>query len=556
MNSIFLAALAFAGYILAYRFYGRYLADKIFVLDDDASCPAHEMQDNVDYMPTKKEVLFGHHYTSIAGTGPIVGPAIGVIWGWVPAFIWVFFGAIFMGAVHDFGAMVISARHQGRSIGDCAGDVIKPRIKLMFLSVMFLLLLIVIAIFAMIIAVLFDMYPQAVIPIWMEIPIAMVLGWAIYKKKVNALAASLIALAALYVFVGIGVYIPVKLPAMFGLPPLTLWVIILLVYAYIASVLPVWRLLQPRDYINGHELYVILILLCLGTAFLQPVISAPAFNLHPEGAPPILPFLFITIACGAISGFHSLVGSGTTSKQLDCEGHALTIGFGGMLMEGALAVLVLIAVAGGIGDIDAWNQHYSSWTAASGLGAKLGAFVEGSANMLGSLGIPEKFSITIMGVFIASFAGTTLDTATRLQRYVVQELAESVKITPLQKLHPATMLAVLSAAALALAQGGGKGGLILWPLFGATNQLLAALGLMVISVYLIRRKKSPVYSLIPMVFMFIITVWAMVHNLTGFIEGGKWHLVVFSLAVLVLSIWMLIEAGTYFFKKDDETYCE
>ncbi len=548
MNSLFLAALAFIGYLLAYRFYGRFLSRRVFNLDDSRETPAHERRDDVDFMPADKPVLFGHHYTSIAGTGPIVGPAIGIIWGWVPAFLWVFLGAIFMGAVHDLGAIIVSARHKGQSIGDLAGEVINPRVRLIFLAVIALLLLIVIAIFAMIIAILFNLYPQSVIPIWSEIPIAMALGWAIYKKGLPPLPMSLVALALLYLFIGVGVYFPVELGPVLGLQPLTLWVIILLAYAYAASVLPVWRLLQPRDYINGHELYVILALLALGAVLLHPVISAPALNASPEGAPPMLPFLFITIACGAISGFHSLVGSGTTSKQLDRESHALSIGYGGMLLEGALAVLVLIAVSAGIGDAQAWTSHYSNWSAASGLAAKLGAFVTGSSNMLASLGIPPKFSVPIMGVFIASFAGTTLDTATRLQRYVIGEFAGAVKLKPLTGVHPPTMLAVLSAAALAMAQEGGKGGLILWKLFGASNQLLAALGLLVVTVYLAKKGKSIIYTAVPMLLMFVITFWATVLNLINFYKAGEWLLVIISFILMVLSVWIAAEAAGFIFK--------
>ena len=553
MNSIILAILAFSGYLLAYRFYGRYLSKNIFCIDDCVETPAVCMRDEMDYMPAKKQILFGHHYTSIAGTGPIVGPAIGIIWGWLPAFLWVFFGAIFMGAVHDFGAIIISARNRGVSIGDCAGEVMNPRVRAMFLSIIFLLLLIVIAIFAMIIALLFEMYPQSVLPIWMQIPISIALGWAIYKKNVPAFPASIVALLLVYIFIVLGSYYPITLPDMFGLSSLTIWVVVLLVYAYIASVLPVWRLLQPRDYINGHQLYIILGALVLGAFVLHPPLAAPAINAHPEGAPPIIPFLFITIACGAISGFHSLVGSGTTSKQLSCESDAFPIGYGGMLMEGALAVTVLIAVGAGIGDFEAWNHHYASWAQASGLGAKLAAFVKGSSNMLGAIGLPESFSLTLMGVFVASFAGTTLDTATRLQRYVVGEFARAWKIKPLEKVHPATLVAVLTAAALALAQGGGKGGLILWPLFGASNQLLAALGLLVITIYLYQRKKRTVFTAVPMVFMLLITLWATIANLDDFIRGGKWHLVVINTLIMALSAGLVIESARFLLRKENFT---
>jgi len=553
MVSIAIAVVTVVLYLVAYHTYGRFLAKKIFNLNAENKVPARELQDGQDYVPTKLEILFGHHYTSIAGTGPIVGPAIAIIWGWVPALLWVLLGSIFMGAVHDFGALVVSLRNDGKSIGDISARLISPRVRIIFLSIIFFALLIVIAIFCLVIASLFAMFPSTVIPIWFEIPIALVLGHLIYRKGLKALPLSIIGVMLLYVAVVIGAYVPVKIPQVGPFTALTIWTLILLIYAAVASVLPVWRLLQPRDYINGHELYIALALLALGVLFAHPAIVAPALDLHPKGAPPIWPFLFVTIACGAISGFHSLVASGTTSKQVEKEPHARTIGYGGMLMEGVLAMFVIIAVAAGIGlaregselsGVAAWNAHYFSWAAAKGLPAKVGAFVNGSANMLTRIGIPLNVAIAIMGVFIASFAGTTLDTATRIQRHVVAELSASIKLKPLANRYSATAFAVVTAGFLALAKGGGKGGLILWPLFGATNQLLACLALLVITVYLAKKGKPIVYTFIPMLFMMVMTGWAMALNLVSFYKAGRssFHLFIIGIVVFALEIWMIVEA--------------
>jgi carbon starvation protein len=347
MNSLILAIGAAVLYLIAYHTYGKFLGRKIFKLNPEAVCPSTEFQDNVDFVPTKKPILFGHHFTSIAGTGPIVGPAVAIIWGWVPAMLWILIGSIFMGAVHDFGAMVVSLRNQGRSIGDLASEVINKRVRILFLLIIFFELLIVVAIFGVVIAVVFKICPQAVLPVFLEIPIALWLGYMIYKKGAPHLPMSIIAVVAMYITVIIGAYVPITMPKMFGLGPIALWVIILLIYAYIASTLPVQTLLQPRDYINSHQLFVALALLALGILVAHPPIVAPAANLAPKGAPPIWPMLFVIIACGAISGFHSLVSSGTSSKQCDAETSSMPIGYGGMLLEGMLAILWLSRVPAG-----------------------------------------------------------------------------------------------------------------------------------------------------------------------------------------------------------------
>ena len=453
MNSLVLAIGAAVLYVVAYHTYGKYLARKIFKLDPQAVCPSSALQDDVDFVPTEKPILFGHHFTSIAGTGPIVGPAVAIIWGWVPAMIWILVGSIFMGAVHDFGALVVSLRKQGRSIGDLAADVVNKRVRILFLLIIFLELLIVVAIFGVVIAVAFLICPQAVIPVFLEIPIAIWLGYMIYKKGGNHTVLGIVAVVIMYLTVILGAYVPLKMPAMFGLNPIALWVIILLVYAYIASTLPVQTLLQPRDYINGHQLFVALALLALGIIIAHPTMVAPAANLSPKGAPPIWPMIFVIIACGAISGFHSLVSSGTSGKQCKTEPDALPIGYGGMLLEGMLATFVVIACGAGIAlgfkdltGVAAFNHHYGSWIGGTGLGNRLSAFIVGSANMIAAVGIPTKIALTIMGVFVASFAATTMDTATRLQRYVVAELATAIGVPAVAKKHPATLIAEIGRA--------------------------------------------------------------------------------------------------------------
>ena len=570
MGALAIMVLAFAGYIIMYQLYGKFIGAKIFALSGAAKTPAVEMEDGVDYVPTKKEIIFGHHYTSIAGTGPIVGPAIAIIWGWLPALLWVFIGSIVMGAVHDFGALIISMRNQGKSISEYTSKYINNRTKIFFFLIVFLELWIVIAIFGLIIAIVFAMYPQSVIPVWLEIPIAVYLGYAIYKKGANAMTWSIIAVIVMYITVIIGAYLPIKLPAIAGIPPTGVWTIILLIYAFIASTLPVTTLLQPRDFINSHQLVIAMALLVLGVLFSglagRLEIVAPAVQLSPAESPPMWPFLFITIACGAISGFHSLVSSGTSSKQVRDEQDSLFVGYGSMLLEGVLATLVIIAVSAGIGiayttkdgttlsGVAAWTTHYSSWAAANGLGAKVTAFVDGSANMIEVMGIPKVIAVVIMGVFVASFAGTTLDTATRIQRYVIAELFGGFKLNFLTGRYVATFIAVGSALILAFATGAsGAGAMKLWPLFGATNQTLAALALVIITLYLKRRGGTKwLIAGIPAAFMIVMTIWAVILNQVSFGAKHNALLQVINICILVIAIWIAIEGVIKFFTMGEE----
>lgn len=566
MNSLWIALGAGALYLLAYHTYGRFLAGKIFRISKDNICPSVAMRDDADYVPTRKQVLFGHHFATIAGTGPIVGPAIAIIWGWLPALLWVVFGSIFMGAVHDFGSLVVSLRNQGRSIGDLAGDLISKRVKILFLLIIFFLLLLVITVFGVVIGSCFRLYPEAVAPVWLQIPIALALGYLVYRKHLNPTLTGIIAVVLMYATIVLGAFFPLSMPSVgvdFGdgawsmvLDPIGVWIILLLIYVYIASTLPVQVLLQPRDFINSYQLLVAMLLLAVGVVVSRPVMAAPVVNTVPD-SPPVLPMLFVIIACGALSGFHSLASSGTTSKQCACEGDAQFIGYGSMLVEGMLAVFVIIACGAGIacgtGGADAFSRYYSSWNAANGLSAQLGAFIDGSTNMIAAMGLPSQVIAALMGVFVVSFAATSLDSATRIQRYIVGELARFCKLPRLAEKHPATMIAVGSAFVLAFWEGSGRAALNLWPLFGSLNQLLGGLALLVVTVYLAKRKTTVVFTALPMVFMIAMTGWAMyfnVVNFAGFAEGVKanYPLLAISIIIIVFEIWMIFESAVVLYR--------
>ena len=554
MPAIILVFLGLGLFYLAYRYYSRFLAEKIYRLDPNFKTPAHEFEDGVEFVPTKKEILMGHHFVSVAGAAPIVGPAIAVIWGWIPAFLWVVLGSIFFSGAHDFGSIWVSGRHRGRSIGDLTSSLISQRTRALFLIVIYFLVLMVNAVFALVIAKLFELYPTSVIPIWIEVPIAIAIGWLIYKhRKGGILLPSIAAVVVMYLFVVLsGLYgWEVRVPEINGTQTVT-WVFILVAYGFVASLLPVWVLLQPRDYINGHQLYfgltVVFLAVLIGsfTAGGLPLV-APAVRFDVPGAPPIFPFLFITIACGAISGFHCVVSSGTTSKQLDSEVDARPVGYLGSIGEGSLALVSILACAAGFATLSAWNEHYANWGAAGGLGKTVGAFVSGVGYLVNkAFGLSPVLGATFAAVVVVSFAATTMDTGIRLQKYVTAEFGEMVHIPLLTKGWIATLIAAGTTALLALYDGKGAGGLVIWPLFGTTNQLLASLALLVISVFLLKLKRPTIYTLAPMIFLLLMTTLAMLITLKEFWVADKWGLFAIGAVILVSAVYMVFEAYQVF----------
>ncbi|MCL7974181.1 MAG: carbon starvation protein A [marine benthic group bacterium] len=569
MSAIALLVTGFSAFITGYLVYSRYIAKRIYRLDPDFVTPAHQFEDGVDFVPTNRHVLFGHHFTSVAGAAPIVGPAIGVIWGWLPAFLWVVLGTIFAGAVHDFGTLWLSVRHRGNSIGTLTEEIVGPRARVLFLLLIFFLLLMVNAVFAVIIANLFLANPGAVLPVWGSLVVALVVGLLIYRTGAGILAPSIGALLVLYGLIWLGQYVPFTLPDFFGLAPTGAqlsaasgdpaaaaqaaandgrrigWILILFAYTFVASVLPVWLLLQPRDYVNGHQLFVALGIIGVGVIVANPQVVAPAVNTHlPADAPGWFPLLFITIACGAISGFHGLVASGTTSKQLDRESDARYVGYGGALGEGALALTSILATTAGFAlyvGIDGWHAHYGSWAAAS-TGATT-AFVNGVGVLAEGIGIPHRVATIFAAVVVISFAATTLDTSVRLQRYIIAELGVEYRLKLIQNRWVATFIAVASCALLALGLDRGAGGMRLWPLFGTTNQLLAGLSLLVLSLFLFKLGRRVWVTAIPMAFLLVMTTWAMVLNLVRFATSDQVLLATVGGAIFVLELWLLFEGA-------------
>ncbi|MCS7237530.1 MAG: carbon starvation protein A [Thermoguttaceae bacterium] len=654
MNALVVTLCAFGVLALAYAVYGRFLARRVFELDPTRRTPAYSKFDGIDYVPAKTPVLFGHHFASIAGLGPILGPAIALIWGWVPAILWVVLGAVFIGAVHDLGALVVSLRHGGRSIGDVCREVISPRARLLALVLVFFLLALAMGSFVLAISDLLVNYnPDAIIPSVGLMFVAMAVGLAVYRYRANLAVATVLGLVAFAGLILWGVERPVLSYWLFfspeqkelleqlekgknAAPPTAApavgevsarlpnlqwespygasqimryfsnldhalhdleqkdpaqaaefrkvagpvlehwpgfrqalaeaqnaWIVALLFYAFLASVLPVWLLLQPRDYINSFQLYFALATLFLGllvaalagaseatiqAAAFRPVVPMeplrPGQNLGQVAhAPSWFPLLFVTIACGAVSGFHSLVSSGTTVRQLDRETAALPVGYGGMLVEAVLAVLVIMACAAGLGAA-AWQPQgeYGSWKGlgGAGLAVQLSAVVRGGANFLAFLGIPFAIASALLAVTIVAFALTTLDTATRLLRFNVEEICRSVGLTPLANRYFASLVAVAAIGFFAfLLSTGGK---TLWTLFGTSNQLLAGLTLLTVSVFLYQLGRPIVYTLVPMLVMLGISVYALLLQLTGFVRAGNWPLVVITGGIIGMAMWLVAES--------------
>jgi len=545
MQSVMIIVLGLAGMTFGWFVYSKFIAEKIYQLDPDFVTPAHELEDGIDFVPTNKYVLWGHHFTSVAGAAPIVGPAIAVYWGWVPAVLWVTIGTVFFAGIHDFGAIWASARNKGKSIGALSEDVIGKRTRALFMIVIFLVLLMVNAVFGVVIARAFVNTPNAVFPAWSAIAVALIIGQLIHRNyKLTALTIA--GVAALYASIFVGSVYPIELPAdMFGLAANANWIIILFIYAAVASMLPVWVLLQPRDFINGMQLFVGLILLYGAVLLSLPEISAPAFNTQmPENAPSLMPLLFVTIACGAVSGFHGIVGSGTTSKQLNKETDARFVGYLGAVGEGTLALITIVAVAGAAlaATPEIWHEIYDSYGTAGA-----GTFIQGGAQMItNGWGLPINVSTTLLATMVVLFAGTTMDSGVRLQRYIIQEWGEIYGIPLFKKGILATFIAVGCCLLLAFGAGGssGSGGLAIWPLFGSTNQILAGLTLLVISVMLIKMGRPARYTLIPMVFVMFTSAWAAVLKLIEFYQAENWLLVTIDVVVLITSVLVALEAAS------------
>jgi len=532
MSSLVLIIGSIIIFLVAYATYGAWLAKK-WGIDPTRKTPAHEINDGVDYVPTNPGILLGHHFASIAGAGPINGPIQAAIFGWVPVYLWIMIGCIFFGAPHDMGSLFVSIRNKGKSIGEVIKDTMGDTGKKLFAIFAWLTLLLVIAAFANIVATTFANTPQAATSSILFMVLAVIFGYAVYRKGLDIKIGTVIGVILLFLSIWLGTVIPLELSV-------NTWIVILAIYIWIASTAPVWILLQPRDYLNSYLLYAMIIGAVLGIILYNPTIRLDAVTGFEVNGQYLFPMLFVTVACGAISGFHSLVGSGTSSKQLNNEKDVRLIGYGSMLIEGLLAVIAMITAA--------YLAQGEFLPKLQEIGPS-NVFAEGVGIFMSKFGVPFELGKTFVALAVSAFALTTLDTATRLARFIFQEYFEDPskeKQSPLTNMYASTTITVVLSCLLAVA-GWSK----IWPIFGSANQLLAALALMAVALWLKKSARKFSMLTIPMVFMLIVTLTALGFLIKANLETGNYIMVVFPVLLFILAIVLAIQGYKILFASDE-----
>lgn len=547
MNSLIIAAVLILWLVLGYKIYGSFIEKKVVKADKTRVTPAEAFKDGVDYSPAKNPLLFGHHFSSIAGAGPILGPLLGVLYfGWLGALLWVALGSVFLGAVHDYTSLMTSVQNKGTSLADISEKTLGRRTRLIFSAFLWLSLALVIAVFAVVASQTLVSQPEIVIPTFGLIFIAMLFGWLIYKKGINTVAATLAALVLLFLLIYLGKMYPLSLPSsIFGIPAQSFWFFILIIYSFFASCLPVWFLLQPRDYISTWILFIGLGVGYLGLIAARPVLNAPAFTSFESKGGPLWPMLFVIIACGAISGFHSVVAGGTTAKQLSNEKSGKMIAFGGMLTEAALAGLVIFIAAGVLVWDPAATREFGFQYLMSSAGDPITAFAAGYGKLVSSLPALTLVLGSFFGmVMLNAFVLTTLDTGTRLGRFIFSELLGR-KIPIFKNRWFSSFFILVFASVL----GATEGYKVIWPVFGASNQLVAALALIIVTSYLVGIKRPKIYTLLPALFMLVTTTAALITLGYRFIAEKNVLLAAVSGILLLLALVIVYDARKIIFTK-------
>jgi carbon starvation protein len=546
MNILIIAFVLILWLYLGYRIYGNFIEKRVIQADKERITPARELDDGIDYSPAKKAILFGHHFSSIAGAGPILGPLLGVLYfGWLGALLWVAIGSIFLGAVHDYTSLMTSVQNKGKSLAEISEKTLGRRTRIIFSLFLWFALALVISVFAVVASRTLVSQPEIVIPTFGLVFIAMIFGWLIYKQGLNAPTATVISLLILFALIYIGKLYPVELPAQFlDLSAQNFWFFVLIIYSLFASSLPVWFLLQPRDYISTWILFMGLAIGYIGLIIAHPTINAPAFVSFTSKGGPLWPMLFVIIACGAISGFHSVVASGTTAKQLPDETAGKLIGYGGMVIETVLAGLVIfIAASALIWDPSGAENPLGFQYLMTQVGDPIKAFATGYGKLTSSLpGISLMIGSFFGMIMLNAFVLTTLDTGTRLGRFIFSELTGK-KIPLLNNRWVSSAFILVFAAIL----GATEGYKAIWPVFGASNQLVAALALVVVSSYLVGIKRPTKFTLYPAYFMLCSTLAALIYQGYNFFKEESYLLGVVSVTLIILALVIVYDARSILF---------
>jgi carbon starvation protein len=547
-NAAVIGVLGAIWFIVMYKWYGGFIERRLIKPNDKWLTPAKTRQDNVDFVPTRPAILFGHHFSSIAGAGPIVGPIFAYsLFGWLPALLWILLGTVFIGAVHDYTAMMTSVRSRGVSIAEIAQTHVSDTARWIFSTFLWLALVLVIAVFAVLTAQTLSEKPEIVVPTLGIMLIAVAFGTLVYRMRFNVWAGTIIALGLMFFLILLGESFPIEASFEF-------WLVFSLVYSLIAATLPVWVLLQPRDYLS---MYILILGLGLGFVALlvmRPELNGPVFLGFTSKSGPLWPILFITVACGAVSGFHSVVSSGTSAKQLRRESEGKMISFGGMVTEGALAMLVILLMAGVLFWKSAPSAELSGFVFTDLLAQKGANITFGTAmgRALENIGIPLQYGIAFGVLMLNAFILTTLDTCARLTRFIVTE-SFGEKVPVLKNRYLATALGLALAYVLTM----GNNWRILWPAFGAANQLIAALALLVVSAYMFGYKKRTIYTLLPGIFMLATTEGALFYQLGWqYLPQGNYFLAVIAVILMVLGIVVAVEVYKRLQRRDQSVPAE
>lgn len=551
MNSLPLLITGVVVFALGYRFYSKLLALWVFRLDVNYSTPTHSQADDREFGARNRHLVLGHHFAIIAGATTLTGVAIAVAWGWIPAFLWVLVGTAVAAGVYGLGTLWLAVRHANVGLTGLVGSLINPRAEPLFLLLAITLLLIMNAVFAWLTAKTLASFPSSVLPFWIHILLALGLGVFLRRRGYVGLVPAtlvtvIIALIVIWLFYDLpfafsgALNIDVRGYSLVSVDATFIWVTLVFVSTYYSTRAPIWKLMQPRGYLTALLTAIFMLILITGVIITNPPVVAPEFNTTLEG-PRVIPWLFVTLTSGAIAGFYLLFAGGITANQLDRETDARYVGYGAALIEGALALSVILVCTAGFSSQERWMEFYASWQGVQNLPQALQLYINGFVKFAAALGIAQDPARAFAAVVTAGLIAVTLDAGIRVQKRLLAELGERYRISPLRDEKTLLFVTVGLGMAVALYDGHGEGGLPLWPLFGAWNQVLAVVGLLMVGLALRRRQQPFIYLLAPMLFVLVMTTWALLSQLLLWWSSGDWPLLAGGTVLLLLEGWFAWE---------------